>query len=201
MVRALGEGQAGVVWLARSRRPFGGLSAGAAVAVKRYRTWLFEEPGRIDDRIFAELHTWGLRIQTDGLVRTLCLVADPDRLPALVMQFYDGPTLEAYLEERSRRGCEEVVRYRRTESSGGSIFRLGSSERVCKPLPANPRRVVSRIFASWNADHRLAASTARGCPCRWRRRVLRMSELGPKRSTDGTSIGNSCSRLTPATSC
>lgn len=100
----LGEGQAGHVWRARLKVQHRDLPVGTSVAVKRYKTWVLEEPGQLE-RIIRELEL-GRRISHPNLVRTLSLIRDPEGRPALVMLYYSGETLDNYLktsrEERRR---------------------------------------------------------------------------------------------------
>lgn len=92
----LGAGKAGVVWFARLRRPYLHLDEGTSVAVKRYKGWVIDEPGQFE-RIFRELEI-GRKIVHPNLVKTLGVVADERTLPALVMQYYEGESLQNYLE-------------------------------------------------------------------------------------------------------
>jgi serine/threonine protein kinase len=92
----LGSGQAGVVVRARLRRPLGNLNKGEVVAVKRYKSWLLEQPGQFE-RIFRELET-GRAVNHPYLVKTIGVVADDLGRPALVMKYYHGETLQAFLE-------------------------------------------------------------------------------------------------------
>jgi len=94
--KELGAGHAGVVLRARLRRPAAGLQVGDDVAVKRYKSWVLEEPGQFE-RIFRELET-GRKITHSNLVRTLGVVADDLGRPALVMKHYDGEPLQAFLQ-------------------------------------------------------------------------------------------------------
>jgi serine/threonine protein kinase len=94
----LGQGQAGTVWLARLRRRFSNLEIGAKVVVKRYKHWIFEQPGQME-RIVRELQV-GRQIKHPNLVETLSLISDPDGRPSLLMRFYEGPTLASELSSR-----------------------------------------------------------------------------------------------------
>jgi serine/threonine protein kinase len=96
LVRELGQGQAGSVWLANLKRPFRYLNEGDHVAVKIYRRWVFEQPGQYD-RIIREIQT-GSSIEHPNLVQTFSLIAGPEDLPVLVMRYYAGQTLEDYLK-------------------------------------------------------------------------------------------------------
>lgn len=96
-VRELGDGQAGHVWLATVKRAAGGLSTDEQVAVKRYKRWVLQEPGQYE-RVFRELAA-SVKIRHPHVVQNICLVTDSDTLPALVMRYYDGKTLESVLAE------------------------------------------------------------------------------------------------------
>jgi serine/threonine protein kinase len=100
LVNMLGEGQAGRVWLAKLKRQFKDFPVGSLVAVKTYKSWVLEQPGQFE-RIVRELEL-GRRITHPNLVKTLSIIRDVEGKPALVMDFYDGNTLESYLEERRR---------------------------------------------------------------------------------------------------
>lgn len=104
-VKVLGEGQAGQVWLTNLKRPYKEFGVGTPIAVKRYKNWVLEEPGQYE-RIIRELEL-GRRIQHPNLVRSLSIIKDPDGLPALIMAYYSGETLETYLDT-SRRKQEHV---------------------------------------------------------------------------------------------
>ncbi len=94
----LGEGQSGVVYKARMRKSVAGLETGSFVAVKRYRSWVLEEPGQLQ-RIFREIEA-GRAVTDPHLVKIHGAVLDGDGRPALVMQYCDGPTLEKILAEK-----------------------------------------------------------------------------------------------------
>lgn len=96
-VRLLGEGQAGEVWLATLKRAAGGLSIAEHVAVKRYRRWVLQEP-RQYERVFRELKA-SIKVRHPNIVHNICLLSDPEGLPALVMKYYEGTTLESILAE------------------------------------------------------------------------------------------------------
>lgn len=93
----IGSGQAGDVYEARLKTPFEGLPVGAKVAVKRYRSWVLEEPGQVE-RIIRELHT-GRQVAHPSLVRSFAAVADERGAPCLVMEYIPGTTLENRLAE------------------------------------------------------------------------------------------------------
>jgi serine/threonine-protein kinase len=101
LIRILGEGQAGKVWLAKLKRQYKELSLGARVAVKCYKSWVLEEPGQLE-RIIRELEI-GRKVKHPNLVNTLSLIRDNEGNPALVMNYYDGETLESYLQKLRRR--------------------------------------------------------------------------------------------------
>lgn len=92
---AIGAGQSAVVIQARLRRPILGLPEGSVVAVKRYKQWVLEQPGQLE-RIFREFDT-GRTVRHESLVLILGVVMDDGGRPALVMRYYDGPTLEDVL--------------------------------------------------------------------------------------------------------
>jgi serine/threonine protein kinase len=107
LVRELGQGQAGSVWLATLKRPFRCLNEGDHVAVKIFRRWVFEQPGQYD-RIMREIQT-GSSIEHPNLVRTFSLIAGPEDLPVLVMRYYAGQTLEDYLKTHRAVGTLPVL--------------------------------------------------------------------------------------------
>jgi serine/threonine protein kinase len=98
MVQMLGEGHAGVVTLAKLKRPIANLSADHLVAIKQYKTWVLEEAGQFE-RIIRELET-GRKLCHPNLVQTISIIRDNNGNPALVMQYYPGKTLAEYLEEK-----------------------------------------------------------------------------------------------------
>jgi len=97
LVRPLGEGHAGHVWLAAVKRPVGTLHQGDELAVKRYKRWVLQEPGQYE-RIYRELAA-SINIRHPNVVQGVGLVSDPDGLPALVMIYYDGRPLGSILAE------------------------------------------------------------------------------------------------------
>ena len=97
IVKSLGEGQAGVVQLCRLRRSFLEYNAGDYLAIKRYKRWVLEQPGQLE-RIIRELET-RRRIQHPNLVHSLAALVDDEGKPALVMRYYEGETLQQYLEK------------------------------------------------------------------------------------------------------
>jgi serine/threonine-protein kinase len=127
LLDALGEGQSGSVWRGRLKRPVGEYPAGAIVAVKRYKPWVLHERGQIA-RIFAEVET-GRRIVHRNVMRVLGAVMDDSGRPALVMQYYDGPTLESLLREMRARDTplpvETSFAYLRDLASGIRALHAG----------------------------------------------------------------------------
>jgi len=93
--RSLGEGQSGSVVLARLRRNCLDLPEGSRLAIKKYKSWVLEQPGQID-RIIREVEV-GRRVTHPSLLEIIGAVLDADGRPALVMKYYDGPTLESVL--------------------------------------------------------------------------------------------------------
>jgi serine/threonine protein kinase len=101
----LGAGRAGVVLRARLRRSVGHLEQGLSVALKRYKSWVIDEPGQLE-RIFRELET-GRKVTHKNLVNTLGIVTDDLGRPALVMKYYEGESLQKLLD-RHRGNCEAI---------------------------------------------------------------------------------------------
>lgn len=95
LLQRLGEGRAGTVWQAKLNTPALGLPSGTILAVKRYKPSVLEQPGEVE-RLVRELEI-GRRLDHPNLVRTLTLVRSPDGGLNLVMQYYEGQTLEQYL--------------------------------------------------------------------------------------------------------
>jgi serine/threonine protein kinase len=100
LTRRLGEGQAGVVWLATLKSSLGELPPGAQVAVKQYKRWVLEQEGQYE-RIFRELEV-GSRVHHPNLVKSYCIIADANQLPALVMRYCPGQTLEHFIRRINR---------------------------------------------------------------------------------------------------
>jgi len=96
----IGAGQSAVVIKARLRRPVAGLPEGSVVAVKRYKQWVLEQPGQLE-RIFREFDA-GRTVHHENLVLVLGVLIDDGGRPALVMRYYDGPTLEDVLGKARR---------------------------------------------------------------------------------------------------
>lgn len=61
----LGEGKAGSVWKATTLKDVSGLSAGSQVAVKRYKSWVLDQPGQ-PERLIRELEM-GRQVQHPSL--------------------------------------------------------------------------------------------------------------------------------------
>ena len=97
LIKELGSGQAGSVWLAELRNPFADLPAGTSVAVKRYKGWVMEQDGQLE-RMFRELEI-GRKIRHANLLQTLTVVFEESVGPALIMRYYQGKTLQHVLEE------------------------------------------------------------------------------------------------------
>lgn len=95
-METLGEGQAGIVWLAKLKSTIRGLDKGSLVAVKTYKAWVLEQAGQFE-RIIRELEI-GRRIVHPNLLKSLSVILDPEGKPSLVMTYYVGETLERYLE-------------------------------------------------------------------------------------------------------
>lgn len=98
----LGAGQAGEVWRARLRHARNGFPENTPVAVKQYKSWVLEQPGQYE-RMIRELEV-GRRINHPNLVQTITILRMPDGRPALIMPFYEGQTLEAYLQKHRDAG-------------------------------------------------------------------------------------------------
>src|SRR5262245_21738789 len=96
----LGEGHSGVVMRGELLRNYDDLSAGSPVAVKRYKPWVLREPGQLE-RIFRELNV-GRTVRHKNVVRILGALFDNTQTPALVMQYYDGETLDEFLRRRRK---------------------------------------------------------------------------------------------------
>jgi serine/threonine protein kinase len=96
--RFLGEGQSGRVYDAQVIRDIGDLPKGTRVAVKKYKSKVLEAPGEAD-RINLEDEV-GRTLTHPNVMRTHGIVFEPTHgSPALVMQFYEGRTLEDVLNE------------------------------------------------------------------------------------------------------
>ena len=72
------------------------LESREAVAIKRYNSWVIDEPGQLE-RIFRELET-GRKIIHPNLVNMVGIIADDVGRPALVMRHYEGESLQKMLE-------------------------------------------------------------------------------------------------------
>ena len=99
----LGQGQAGQVYLATLNRSAGSLAAGERVAVKRYKRWVLEQSGQYE-RIVRELAA-SAKVRHQNVVENISLVTDTDTsLPALVMKYYEGATMESLLDASRANG-------------------------------------------------------------------------------------------------
>ena len=97
-LKKLGGGQAGEVSLVELKRPFREYPAGTHLAAKAYRPWVLEQPEQIK-RINRELQI-GRQFQHPNVVRTVALTEDDSGRPVLLMEFYEGKTLEEFLQAR-----------------------------------------------------------------------------------------------------
>jgi serine/threonine protein kinase len=136
LIRMLGEGQAGKVWLAKLKHPLNDIPAGSSVAIKCYKSWVLEEPGQFE-RIIRELEL-GRKIIHPNLVKTLSIIRDPEGRPALVMNYYDGETLESYLENRRNRKVHTNLDFAFTiignlASAISTVHQAGAIHRDVKP--------------------------------------------------------------------
>ena len=109
ILEPLGEGQAGSVSKAQVRHVAGGLPLGTLVAVKRYKSWALEQPGQMK-RVFRELRV-GRELRHENLVGVIGLIADGGGVPALVMRYYPGKTLQRVLEEQRGSGSPLPLEY------------------------------------------------------------------------------------------
>lgn len=120
LIKVLGEGQAGKVWLAKLNCQYKDFSIGSSVAVKCYKNWVLEKPGQYE-RIFRELGL-GRKIQHPNLVKTLSIIVDPDGKPVLVMAYYAGETLESYLEKfRRKKDSIDLDKLKEALASGETL--------------------------------------------------------------------------------
>jgi len=90
VLRRLGEGSMGMVYLARS-------DDGSLVAIKVIRPEYARDPEFLR-RFAAEAHNAG-RVRTPHVARVITAVTDIEH-PYLVTEFIDGPTLEEQVEQR-----------------------------------------------------------------------------------------------------
>lgn len=136
LVRTLGEGQAGLVWLAKLKRPFEDLPSDSNVAVKCYKSWVLEEAGQFE-RIVRELEL-GRKVRHPNLVKTLSIIRDDQGNPALVMTYYSGETLESFLEtaRKEQKLVEVKVAFEivaRLASTLHALHKSGAIHRDVKP--------------------------------------------------------------------
>jgi len=132
----LGEGHSGIVHRGITIRAAKGLPIGTAVAVKRYKRAVLDEPGQLE-RMFRELNA-GRTIRHPNLVEVVAAVMDSDGRPALIMRYYDGPTLESVLaKKRSQRihwSIETALSLVRQLASGiRALHQVGFIHRDIKP--------------------------------------------------------------------
>lgn len=134
----LGEGQAGVVHLAKLRNPYRELSAGTRVAVKEYKRWVLEERGQLE-RIIRELEI-GRSVTHENLVRTLSVILTSDNRIALVMRYYPGETLEQVLVRARERSHPIDLDYafKILRGLAGAVEALHLAEAIHRDIkPAN----------------------------------------------------------------
>jgi len=96
LVRVLGRGGMGAVYLAELEAPTAGLGAGARVAVKLLHPHLFVRPDSVR-RLLREADI-GRRVRHENVVRTLDAAqaaAGHERLHFVVMEYVEGRTLRA----------------------------------------------------------------------------------------------------------
>ena len=96
LIKKLGEGQAGAVWLAKLMKSFQDLPSDSFVAIKIYKSWVLEEGGQFE-RIIRELEI-GRSVAHPKLIKTYSLIRDDKGNPALVMAYYSGETVDQYLQ-------------------------------------------------------------------------------------------------------
>lgn len=103
----LGAGQAGEVWRARLLSSRAGISRDTLLAIKQYKGWVLEQPGTYE-RIIRELEI-GRRLRHPNLVETITMLRMPDGRPALVMKFYEGETLDIYIQRHRDSGTTAPI--------------------------------------------------------------------------------------------
>ena len=100
-IKTLGEEKAGFVSLARLTRSYKNLPTGSYLAVKRYKNQVLEQSGEME-RIFREFEI-ERRVRHPNLVRILSVIRYPVVNSALEMVYYQGETLESYLQRMRRK--------------------------------------------------------------------------------------------------
>ncbi len=109
LAERLGEGKAGAVWKARLTEAVRGRPRGALVAVKSYKPWVLDQAGAFE-RIHRELEV-GRTVRHPNVVSSLGVVSDVHGRPALVMDFYEGETLESTLESDRAHGRKRSLEW------------------------------------------------------------------------------------------
>ena len=125
-----------MVYRARITRDLDNLPESSIVAIKLYKPWVLDEPGQIE-RISRELEV-GSRLSHPSLVRAIGLVSTPEGRPALVMNYYTGPTLEGELllrrlKKHSFAIRDAVVLLRHLASAVAHLHSQGITHRDVKP--------------------------------------------------------------------
>jgi serine/threonine protein kinase len=118
------------------RVPFNDIPAGTRVAVKTFKPWVLQEPGQIE-RIFREVEI-GRSVVHPNVLRVLGAVSDLHGRPAIVMSYYEGPTLEGWLagyrERNEMLAATDGISILRDLASGLlSLHRAGVVHRDVKP--------------------------------------------------------------------
>jgi len=136
LIKQLGEGQAGIVWLAKLNRSWKAQRAGSYVAVKRYKPWVLEQGGQLE-RVFRELQI-GRTLNHPNVVETLSVLSDNSGSPCLVMKFYEGSSLDNYLASLRLKGRKldsdtAFMIAGRLSSALVSLHKVGAIHRDVKP--------------------------------------------------------------------